>query len=141
VLALSRQNTTVFNKEDTSWKTTIRKGAYIAQKAKGKPEAVIIATGSEVNMAMEAASISGKDVQVVSMISRELFEKQSEAVKNEVIPQGTRCLVCEAGVRQGWEGWAKAKDILSIDRFGESGPGDKVAEHLGFTAASLAKMI
>ena len=141
VLALSRQNTTVFAKEDASWKSAIRNGAYIVQKSKGKPEAVIIATGSEVNMAMEAASISGKDVQVVSMISRELFEKQSEAVQKQIIPDGVRCIVCEAGVRQGWEGWAKAKDILSIDRFGESGPGDKVAEHLGFTSAVLAKMI
>jgi len=80
-------------------------------------------------------------VQVVSMISRELFESQSEAVRNGVVPPGVRTIVCEAGVRQGWERWAKPEDILSIDRFGESGPAAKVAEHLGYTAAALVHII
>ena len=141
VLALSRQNTTVFAKEDPDWKNNMRKGAYIAKKSQGKPDAVIIATGSEVNLALDAAELSGKNVQVVSMVSRELFESQSEDFINSIIPAGVRTIVCEAGVRQGWERWAKPKDIFSIDRFGESGPGDKVAEHFGFTKANLAKLI
>jgi transketolase len=146
VLALTRQNAVVFPKEDTEWKNAIRKGAYIAKKptdlrSGGAIDAVLIATGSEVGLALEAAALSGKNVQVVSMISRELFESQSEAARNSVIPAGIRAVVCEAGVRQGWERWAKPEDILSIDRFGESGPGDKVAEHLGFTAKALAEII
>jgi transketolase len=142
VLALTRQNTTVFDK-DSAWKTSIRRGAYIASggQADIAPSAVIIATGSEVNLAMEAAALSGKAVRVVSMISRELFESQSEAVRNSIVPPGARVIVAEAGVRQGWERWAKPEDILSIDRFGESGPAAKVAEHLGFTAAALAEII
>jgi transketolase len=141
VLALTRQNTTVFAKGDPEWKNTIRTGAYIAKKAEGKPDAVVIATGSEVGLALEATGLSGKNIQVVSMISRELFESQPTAIRDAIVPPGARVIVCEAGVRQGWERWAEPEDILSIDRFGESGPAAKVAEHLGFTAASLAAII
>jgi transketolase len=146
VLALTRQNTVVFAKEDPEWKDKIRTGAYIVKKpadlrSAGSLDAVLIATGSEVNLALEAAALSGKNVQVVSMISRELFESQSEAVRNGVVPPGVRTVGCEAGVRQGWERWAKPEDIFSIDRFGESGPLDKVGEHLGFTAKALAEII
>jgi transketolase len=140
-LALSRQNTVVFAKDDPDWKKNIRSGAYIAKKAAGSLDVVLVATGSEVGLALEAVTLSGKNVQVVSMISRELFESQSEAVINSIIPSGVRTIVCEAGVRQGWERWAKPEDILSIERFGESGPAAKVAEHLGFTAKILAEMI
>jgi len=141
VLALTRQNTVVFAKEDPEWKDKLRTGAYVVRKPAGSLDAVLIATGSEVGLALEAATLSGKNVQVVSMISRELFESQSEAVKNSVIPPGVRTIVCEAGIRQGWERWAKPEDILSIERFGESGPAEKVAEHLGFTAKALAGIV
>ena len=140
VLALTRQNTSVFAKQDPEWKNTLRTGAYIAKKAEDA-ELVLVATGSEVNMALEAAALSGKKIQVVSMISRELFESQSEVIRNAIIPPGVRTIVCEAGVRSGWERWAKPDDIFSIDRFGESGPANKVAEHLGFTAAALTELI
>jgi transketolase len=140
VLALTRQNVAVFTKEDPDWRNTIRTGAYIAKKAEN-PGAVIIATGSEVGMALEAAALSGKKVQVVSMISRELFEAQPAPVRDSIVPPGLRVIVCEAGIRQGWERWAKPEDILSLDRFGESGPAAKVAEHLGFTAAALAAIV
>jgi transketolase len=139
-LALSRQNLAVFAKDDPDWKNTIRTGAYIAKKA-ANPDAVLIATGSEVGMALEAAALSGKNVQVVSMVSRELFESQPEALRNSIVPAGVRVIACEAGVSQGWERWAKHEDVFAIDRFGESGPAAKVAEHLGFTAAALAKVI
>ena len=140
-LALSRQNIAVFAKEDPNWKDNIRRGAYIVKKAEGPADAVIVATGSEVGLALEAAALSGKNVQVISMISRELFASQGDAVRNSVIPAGVRTIVCEAGVSQGWERWAKPEDIFSINRFGESGPADKVAEHLGFTAKALAELI
>ena len=141
-LALTRQNTTVFAKEDPEWKNTIRTGAYIARKGSDGPlDAVLIATGSEVNLALDATALSLKVVRVVSMISRELFESQPEALRNSIVPPGVRTIVCEAGARQGWERWARPEDIFSIDRFGESGPGAKVAEHLGFTASALAELI
>jgi transketolase len=141
VLALTRQNTVVFAKEDSEWKNKLRTGAYIVKKPAGPVDVVLIATGSEVNLALTAAELSGKNVQVVSMISRELFESQSEAVRNSVVSPGVRTVVCEAAVRQGWERWAKPEDIFTIDRFGESGPYEKAAEHLGFTAKALAGII
>jgi transketolase len=163
VLALSRQNLRVFPKDDPDWKNTIRTGAYIV-KAGGpeggssgaggrtgevKPDVVIIATGSEVGLALEAAELAaqaggpgnGKKLRVVSMPSRELFESQPKAIQEALIPPGTRVVCCEAGVRMGWERWAKPGDIFSLDRFGESGPAAKVAEHLGFTAGALAALI
>jgi transketolase len=147
-LALSRQNLTVFPKADPDWKNTIRTGAYIAKQALpsnegtgGAPDTVIIATGSEVGLALEAAAKAGKNVRIVSMVCKELFESQPAAVRDAIVPPGARVIVCEAGVRNGWERWAKPEDILSIDRFGESGPADKAGEHLGMTANALAKII
>jgi transketolase len=141
-LALSRQNLAVFPKADPDWKNTIRTGAYIAKQAEGNLDAVIIATGSEVGLALEAVEkIGGKKIRVVSMLSKELFENQSAAIRDAIVPPGTRVIVCEAGVRSGWERWAKPEDILSIERFGESGPAAKAAEHLGFTAEALVKII
>jgi len=141
-LALSRQNITVFPKADPDWKNTIRTGAYIVKQAEGgKLDAVIIATGSEVGLALEAAGKSGKSIRIVSMVSKELFESQPTALRDAIVPPDARVIVCEAGVRNGWERWAKPEDILSIDRFGESGPADKAAQHLGMTVDALVKII
>ncbi|MDR0316352.1 MAG: transketolase [Treponema sp.] len=141
-LALSRQNLTVFPKADPEWKNTIRTGAYVVKQTEGEPDAVIIATGSEVGLALEAAAkAGGKKLRIVSMISRELFESQPAAIRDTIIPPGVRVIVCEAGVRSGWERWAKVEDILSIERFGESGPAAKAAEHLGMTSDALVKII
>ena len=142
VLALSRQAITVFPKADPDWKNTIRTGAYIVQQTDGRPDAIIIASGSEVNIALEAAKkITGKKIRVVSMISRELFESQPAALREAIVPPDSRVFVCEAGVRCGWERWAKTEDILSIERFGESGPAAKAGERLGMTADALAQLI
>jgi transketolase len=145
--ALSRQNIEVFPKADPDWKNTIRTGAYIAKQCEGAPDAVLIATGSEVGLALEALALlaassdekaRGKKIRVVSMLSKELFESQPAAIRDAIVPPGTQVFVCEAGVRFGWEGWAKTENILSIECFGESGPAAKVAEHLGMTAPALA---
>jgi transketolase len=141
-LALSRQNITVFPKADPDWKNTIRTGAYIVKQAENdKTDTVIIATGSEVGLALEAAGKAGKSLRIVSMVSKELFESQPAAIRDAIVPPDARVIVCEAGVRNGWERWAKPEDILSIDRFGESGPADKAAAHLGMTVDALVKII
>ena len=148
-LALSRQNLAVFPKADPEWKNTIRTGAYVVKQASpadcgtdAMTDLVIIATGSEVGLALEAAAkVPGKKIQVVSMISRELFESQPQAIRDVIVPPGARVIVCEAGVRSGWERWAKTGDILSIERFGESGPAAKVADHLGMNAGALLEII
>jgi transketolase len=140
-LIMSRQDLIVFEKADPDWKNMIRTGAYIAKKVDGTPDVVVIASGSEVNLALAAAEKSTKKVQVVSMMSRELFESQPEAIQNAVVPSGARVVTCEAGSRMGWERWAKLEDIMSIDQFGESGPSSKVAAHFGFTSDALAALI
>lgn len=141
VFSLTRQNVPVYEKEDKNWKENIKKGAYVVKCGEGKPEVTVVATGSEVNMALEAAKISGKNVRVVSMVDKTLFETQDEKFQKEILG-ADRIVVAEAGCKMGWEGYVSSKkDLFTIDRFGESGPAKKVAEHLGFTAEGLAKIL
>jgi len=76
-------------------------------------------------------------------LSKELLEAQTSSCKAQLVGNNTRVIVAEAGVKQGWAGWVQSpeKDIFSIERFGESGPAKKVAEHLGFTTQALAARI
>ena len=107
------------------------------------PDVTVLATGSEVNMALEAAKlVTSKSVRVVSVMDKNLFENQSEDFQKEILGGAKRVIVAEAGVKTGWEGYVSSKkDLFTIDRFGESGPASKVAEHFGFTAAKLADLI
>ncbi len=143
VLSLTRQNVVVYHKDDENWKKNMRHGAYVVKKGAQNPDVTIIATGSEVSLALEAAkNVSGKSVRVVSMPNKKCFEEQSDSFKEEILGKTSRVIVCEAGVRQGWEGFVRAKkDLFTIDRFGASGPGKKVAEYLNFTAECLAALI
>ncbi len=143
VFALTRQNVPVYAKDDANWKETIKKGAYVVKTGSATPDVTILATGSEVCMALEAAAkVSGKSVRVVSVLDRTLFENQDEAFVESIIGKGARVIVAEAGCKYGWEGFvSNKKDLFTIDRFGESGPGTKVAESLGFTSDKLAELI
>lgn len=142
VLALTRQNVPVYEKEDKNWKETIKKGAYVVKNGGENPDVTVVATGSEVNMALDAAKkVSGKTVRVVSILDKNLFESD-EKFMNEILGGAKRVIVAEAGCRCGWEGIATGrKDLFTIDRFGESGPGKNVAQALGFTADKLAELI
>lgn len=142
VLALTRQNVPVYEKEDKNWKKTIKKGAYVVKTGGENPDVTVVATGSEVNMALDAAKkVSGKTVRVVSILDKNLFESD-EKFMNEILGGAKRVIVAEAGCRCGWEGIATGrKDLFTIDRFGESGPGKNVAQALGFTADKLAELI
>jgi len=141
--SLTRQGLTVYSKHDKNWKNNLRKGAYVAYEPDEKPEIVLIATGSEVTLALEAVSkLKSKHIRVVSMISVELFRKQDEKFKNNIIPKGIRRIVVEAGASFGWAGLVENdNDIVSIDRFGESGPGQQVADDLGLSLNALIKRI
>ena len=140
VIILSRQSLPIYKKQN--WNCAIKAGAYIVKEAKNeRPSITILATGSEVSLALEAISIAknGDVVRVVSVISKELFEKDSEARKNLLIG---RIITVEAGIRQGWEGFVKdKKDNFSIECFGTSAPAGDVAKQLGFTAENLARLI
>ncbi|MCR5763717.1 MAG: transketolase [Treponema sp.] len=141
-MAFTRQALTVYAKDDKDWRNTARKGAYVVQTGSDSPDITILATGSEVEMSLNAAKlVENKKIRVVSVTDKTLFESQSEDFQKKIIGNAKRVVVAEAGVRMGWEGYAKKSDLFTIDRFGESGPATKVAEHLGFTSAKLAEVL
>jgi transketolase len=126
-------------------------GAYVvAHSSKRKPEVVLVATGSEVHLALEARTVleaRGVATRVVSMPSRELFLAQTPRYRNGVLPRSARKLSIEAGATLGWREIVGDKGaIIGLDRFGESAPGAVALEQLGFnvenvvnTALSLTK--
>ncbi len=141
-MAFSRQKLTVYEKEDADWQANARKGAYIVKKGADTPDITVLATGSEVNLALDAAKlVKGKSVRVVSVFDKNAFDDADDAFRNRILGGAKRVVVAEAGVRAGWEGYAKKADLFTIDRFGESGPAGKVAEFLGFTADKLAALL
>ena len=143
LLALTRQNVPVYAKEDKNWRETIKKGAYVVKIGSEAPDVTIVATGSEVGMALEASGRSvGKSVRVVSVLDKNLFESQSEEFQKEILGGARRVIVAEAGSKTGWEAYvSNKKDLFTIDRFGESGSAKQLAEHFGFTAEKLAELI
>lgn len=139
-IILSRQNLPVLEKADPIWRDTFRTGAYIVKNCAGDPDVVVLASGSEVDLALRAAGMTtGKSVRVVSVPSLETFLAQPNAIRAIIAPAEARILACEAGRSMGWD--AIADGFLGIERFGESGPGAKVASHLGLTAEALAALI
>jgi transketolase len=142
-IALSRQPLTVFKKTDPEWQKNIRRGAYIAQDCEGEAEATILATGSEVNMAMDAAALlPDKQFRIISVLSREMLDEQDEAFTSSLIPPDKPVYAVEAGVRTGWEAYTGSRSrVFSIDRFGLSGRPEEIAEELGFTVTTLADLL
>ncbi|HUJ73954.1 MAG TPA: transketolase, partial [bacterium] len=143
VLALTRQGLPVYAKADPQWRASIRHGAYAVKDCAGTPDLVIMATGSEVSVALQAAAaMADRKVRVVSVLSRGLMARMPRAERERLVPAGVKKVVFEAGVTFGWSSMFH-DDMLAvgIDRFGESAPYQKIAEHLGITAASLEKRI
>lgn len=150
-LVLTRQDLQDYEKDDANWKENIKNGAYIVKKGGDDPDITILATGSEVSLAVEAVkerSLSvdetsgGLNIRVVSVIDYNKFDKMSEAEQNAIIGGAKRVICAEAGVSDNWKQFATSKnDLFCIDRFGESGPAVKVAEDLHFTAKDLAKRL
>jgi len=142
VLALTRQGSPCSPKADPEWKANIRRGAYIAKDCKGAPEIVVVATGSEVHVALKAAEgLADRKIRVVSMISRELFLFTSPPhARAALSPQKRRKVSFEAQVTFGWKCLFDDSTVsIGIDRFGESGPYQKLAERFGITAAALTE--
>lgn len=138
LLALTRQDVPVLpNTKDLALKN-VEKGAYVLSPAKGETEGLLLATGSEVQLAIKAQERlleKGHDVSVVSMPSLELFELQSDEYKESVLPKEVKNRVAiEMGASFGWHRYVGSEGkIIGIDRFGESGKGEEVIEYLGFT--------
>ncbi len=146
-LLLTRQNVSVYEKDDPDWHNTMKCGAYIVRRAGDVPDVTILAAGSEVELALQAARlVPEKSVRIISVIDRELFASQPAELKSVLTGHsdtgGSRIIAVEAGVAAGWDRFtACPEDIFCLNRFGESGPGKKVAEHFGFTAENLAALI
>ncbi|AEE17667.1 transketolase [Treponema brennaborense] len=142
-LFFTRQNITVYEKDDPDWRNTMRCGAYVVRRGADVPDVTVLATGSEVELALNAAKlVNGKTVRVVSVPDRELFASQPAALRKLITGAAPRVIVAEAGSKLGWEGFVSAeKDIFCLKDFGASGPAKKVAEHFGFTAEKLAELI
>ncbi|MFW6344083.1 MAG: transketolase, partial [Sediminispirochaetaceae bacterium] len=140
-LILTRQKLPTLAKADVHWKESVRSGAYTVVEPEGSPEVVILATGSEVSLAVEAAKKSSKQVRVVSVMDKGAFDRMSRKEMEQLIPSGVRTVVAEAGVSGDWGLYVDNKeDLFTINRFGESGAGAEVAAHLGYTAEALAKL-
>ena len=143
VMALTRQNLT--NLKETENIEGIEKGAYIISDSSETPELILIATGSEVDLALkvkEKLESDGKRVRVVSMPSMELFREQDEAYKEEVLPKEAKKVSIEMGSTFGWAEWTGTDGLnIGIDRFGISGKGEEVTAEFGFTPEKITERI
>ena len=143
-LALSRQNLP-FVKRDAATIEAIKKGGYIISPAKGAARAVIIATGSEIELALKAQETLAQQeihVNVVSMPSTNVFDRQDKAYKDSVLPKGLPRIVIEAGVTDGWWKYVGGEGaVIGLDRFGESAPAGTLFKEFGFTVANVVKAV
>ena len=143
ILVLSRQNLPVLEGTLEHASDSVQKGAYVLSPQKGEqPSGILIATGSEVNLAVEAQAKlaeEGIDVSVVSMPSFDLFEKQSAEYKESVLPKAvTKRVTIEAAASFGWERYVGTEGkTITIDHFGASAPGGLVLEKFGFTPENV----
>ena len=122
----------------------IERGGYVLIDSEGAPELVLIATGSEVGLAAEAAKLlaaQGRRVRVVSMPCTSVFDAQDAAYRASVLPAGVKRVAIEAGSRESWWRYVGLDGaVVGMDTFGASAPAKKLFEHFGFTAASVAKV-
>ncbi len=144
-LLLSRQKLPVLHKYAAVIHDNAGKGAYVLDAGKGEAKAVIIATGSEVHLALEAQAKLAEEgicVSVVSMPSWDMFEMQSEEYKKSVLPEGLPKVAVEAGVTLGWSRYTGSEDnVIGINKFGASAPGGTVMKEYGFTAENVAAKV
>ena len=146
-LALTRQKLPILGDNEERAREGIPRGGYVvADPTDGEPEAILVATGSEVSLALAAARLlgdEGRRVRVVSLASWDLFAAQDEAWRRSVLPPAIgRRLAIEAGVTQGWDRWVgDSGSILGIDRFGASAPFRDLAEAFGFTPEAVASRV
>lgn len=144
-LLLSRQKLPVLHKYAAVIHDNAGKGAYVLDAGQGEAKAVIIATGSEVHLALEAQAKLAEEgicVSVVSMPSWDMFEMQNEEYKKSVLPEGLPKVAVEAGVTLGWSRYTGSEDnVIGINKFGASAPGGTVMKEYGFTAENVAAKV
>ena len=122
----------------------IKKGGYILKESKNTPEIILIATGSEVSVAMESAKIldsDGIDVRVVSMPCNNIFNQQAESYRSAVLPESVKSrLAIEAGITNFWWQYVGSEgDVIGIDEFGFSAPANELFKYFGFTVKNITE--
>ena len=143
-LLLTRQSLPVSDMDYSKIESGVKNGAYIRQDCEGSPEIILIATGSEVALAIETAKrMDDKNCRIISMPCMELFEIQSDKFKTDLIPsRGCLKVTLEAGITQGWVKYSGPNGLsIGIDHFGASAPGKVLAQQFGFTADQVEKKI
>ncbi len=145
-ILLTRQNVPVLDRAKYPPARLLEQGAYtLWQSGQGRPQFLMIASGSEVSLALEAGAVlagEGINVRVVSMPSWELFEHQPEKLRRKVLPPACKLrLVLEAGVGMGWEKYVGPKGrVFGLNQFGLSGPYKVLAREFGFTADNVVRI-
>jgi transketolase len=143
-LVFSRQNLQ-FQKRGAKQLADIARGAYVLADCDGKPQALILATGSEVQLAMGAQARlaeEGLRVRVVSMPSTSVFDRQEAAYRDTVLPPGVPRVAVEAGVSDYWRKYVGLEGaVIGIDRYGESAPGPELFQYFGFTVDKVAAAV
>jgi transketolase len=144
-LLFSRQ-TLPHQERDQQTCDNIRRGAYILVDCSGQPDALIIATGSEVSLAVESAKIlaaQGKKIRVISMPSTDVFAQQSKDYQESVLPeQITSRVAVEAGAKDIWYKYVgRQGKIIGLDRYGESAPAAQVYKALGITQEAVVQAV
>ncbi|HEU4762336.1 MAG TPA: transketolase [Gemmatimonadales bacterium] len=146
IMALTRQKLPILDRTTLAPSEGARRGAYVLKDSDGKPDAIVIGTGSEVHLALAAAETLNKEgirTRVVSMPSWELFAQQEQGYRDTVLPPDVRKRVSiEAAATQGWGRWITDDGIaIGIDHFGASAPGEKVMQEFGFTAQHVVDAV
>jgi transketolase len=141
-LILSRQKLPVIDQEKYASAANVEKGAYILSDSDGEPDIILIATGSEVHLVLEVQEklvAEGIKARVVSLPSFEIFNQQDKAYQDSVLPPSqAKRLAVEAGVTLPWYKYVTSQgDVIGIDTFGESGEGNAVLAHFGFTTENI----
>ena len=145
-LVLTRQNLPTLDIAEETVEAGVRKGAYVVFESEKDPEYLLLASGSEVSLAVEAAKDldkQGKGVRVVSMPNWFAFDKQSDDYKESVLPSSiTKRVAIEMASPLGWHKYVGTEGkVIGIDGFGASAPGDLVVEKYGFTKENILNQI
>ncbi|MFA7241472.1 MAG: transketolase [Sulfuricellaceae bacterium] len=141
-LIFSRQNLN-FQKREAAQIANIAKGAYVLADA-ASPRMVLIATGSEVQLALDAKKVldeQGIATRVVSMPSTNVFDRQDQAYKDSVLPKGVKRVAVEAGVTDGWYKYVGDGAVIGMHSFGESAPAGVLFKHFGFTVENVVNTV
>ena len=145
-LALTRQKVPVLDRTKMASAENLAKGAYVLVQSEKNPQVILMASGSEVSLAVDAFNLlqsEGINARVVSFPSWELFEAQSEEYKLSVLPKSVKVRISiEAGVKQGWEKYlGDYGQAISIEKFGASAPYEIIFKRYGFTKEAVVQKV